>query len=188
MTSKTISTRALTAIATSFLVISCGDQPGPETPIEAAMLAFDALKSGDFDDYSPLLVTENDMEEMLSQIPYEARKSMESAAEAEGKSVDDLWMEEFEEMRAAGEGGFDETIEESSKSLDWSSAIFLGLDWGRVKYAKGEGLNYRVDHYFWVKCEDELHTFKMNDVFRTSRGLCTGGPPKYEGSETIKGL
>ena len=96
-------------------------------------------------------------------------------------------MEEFEEMLAAGEGRFDETRAEFSKSLDWSSAIFLGLDWGRMRY-QGEGLSSFVDHFFWVRVGDELHTFKLSNLFRSSRGLCTGGPPMYRGSETIKGL
>ena len=37
------------------------------------------------------MMTENDLEEVLSHMPYEERKSLESAAEAKGKSVDDLW-------------------------------------------------------------------------------------------------
>ncbi len=83
--------------------------------------------------------------------------------------------EQYDKVRGRHER-FEETRKESAESLDWSSTTFLGLDWDEMERNGPQEGRTSMDHFFWVRVGDELHTFKMGDVIRVSRGLCTPYP------------
>lgn len=137
---------------------------------EAAEIAFQALQSGSFTDYGPLVPAQDSLEWLLASVRAETGLEKFNRLMAAQGSKEEVLAKKRERCKRV----FIVAREKSAEAIDWSSATFAGLNRRATRWWMKQGVK-RVRIDFWVEVGGALHIFRFDEAIQHPNGVITDG-------------